>query len=317
MSRESKDSRTTTTETKTESKKRAPAEAVPVEVFKNQISHEVEQMRNNIHLAVALGKHGDSEKVTRKHLSHLVSQQTKRMRSLINQFKRSVGARRERKNLAEWSKLHPVEAKSLTPSSADQPHLFDRRLAQLVRGQDYSIKVPREGTSKTGRMVIQGSEDATLNLNDYVRDHEGHALSTKANMRALLGLYINQVGRPGKKAGVNGSSPVIDLSTARDFQTLFRDAVREAGADARDVSDWRAVPYATAMSLISMLDAPHYEYLKSGKKAMELPRVANLAERIKSHKRALNWMAKEKSAGRPATSAPAPARAPSPRRSRK
>lgn len=320
MSRESKDSRSVETkETRSsrrgESKKRTPAEAVPFEVFKNQLTHEVEQVRSNVQLAVALGKHGDSETITRKHLNSLVSQQIKRMRGLINQFKRSVGSRRERKNLVEWSKAHPEDAKKLTPASSEQPHLFDRRLAQLIRSQTYTIRVPREGKGATGRTVIQGADDATLKVDDYIRDHDGHALSTKANMRALLGLYINQVGRPGKRAGVRGSSPVVDLSSAREFQTLFRDAVAEVGGDAHDVSDWSSVPYATAMSLMSMLDAPHTKFVKDGGKALDLPRVAILVDRIKAHKRAMNWMSKEKSGGvRASAPAPATARAPSPRR---
>lgn len=323
MSRESKDSRTVRrpasassvqTGTSSQKKARTPAEAVPVEIFKRQMVNEVEQIRNNIQLAVALGKNGDGEKITRKHLNSLVSHQIKRMRSYVNQFKRSVGTRRERKNLTEWSRLHESEAKDLTPPSSEQPHLFDRRLAQLIRSQEYTIKVPREGKGATGRTVIQGADDATLNVGDYIRDHDGHALSTKANMRALLGLYINQVGRAGKRVGERGSSPVVDLSSARDFQTLFRDAVRETGGDARDVADWASVPYATAMSLMSMLDAPHTKFVKDGGKALDLPRVSNLSERIKAHKRAINWVSKERSAGRRAEPTPVAPRAASPRR---
>jgi hypothetical protein len=315
MSRESKDSRTVRRPASASSapvasaaaskKARTPAEAVPVEIFKRQMVNEVEQIRNNIQLAVALGKNGDSEKITRKHLNSLVSHQIKRMRSYVNQFKRSVGTRRERKNLTEWSGLHQAEAKDLTPPSSEQPHLFDRRLAQLIRSQEYTIKVPREGKGATGRTVIQGSEDVTLNVGDYVRDHESHSLSTKANMRALLGLYINQVGRAGKRVGERGSSPVVDLTSAREFQALFRDAVRESNGEGRDVSDWSSVPYATAMSLMSMLDSPHTKFVKDGGKALDLPRVANLSERIKAHKRAINWVSKEKSAGRRADSTPA------------
>lgn len=279
-------------------KQRVPVEPVPTQVFRDQLDNEVQQLRNNIQLAVSLGKHGDSADVNRKHLSFLVTQQTRRLRSLVNQFKRSVGARRERKNIAEWSKNHPVEAKNLTPPTSEQPHLFDRRLLDLISSQRYTIKVPREGEGKTGRTVITGVDDSKVKLDEYAREFKGSVLSTKSNMRALLGLYISAVGKSTRSG--KGGSPVVNLADAREFISLYNNVAE------KKITDWRAIPYATAMSLVSMLDSPHEEYLKNGGKAMDLPRVENLSERIKAHKRAVNYETKVRSG--------APARPASPRR---